>query len=251
MTQSKRIYWIDNARAVAMISMVVYHTMWDLVFLYGVNAPWFHSDAAFYWQQSICWTFIFLAGFCTCFTRNHLKQGLIVSFWGLVVTLVTLLVTPESRILFGVLTLIGSCRLFMVSLQPLLRKISPLAGFICSAIGFALTYTIGDRYLGILGLKIAELPRTLYSNLFTTYLGFPHVGFYSSDYFPIFPWVFLFLCGVFGSMLWAKYRPRILEKCNIRVPVLSYLGRYSLVVYVLHQPVIYGVLSIMSYLDKI
>ena len=59
MTQSKRIYWIDNARAAAMISMVVYHTMWDLVYLYGVNAPWFHSDAAFYWQQSICWTFIF------------------------------------------------------------------------------------------------------------------------------------------------------------------------------------------------
>lgn len=247
MTGNKRIYWIDNARAAAMVSMVIYHAMWDLVFLYGVRVPWFHSDVAFYWQQSICWTFIFLAGFCTCFTGSVLRQGLIVSFWGLVVTLVTLVVTPESRIIFGVLTLIGSCCLLMVLLKPFLWKVSPMVGFVVALFCFALTYRMADGYLGIFGLELIKLPSVLYSNLFTTYLGFPYTGFYSSDYFAIFPWVFLFLGGVFGGRLWSKYRPWVLERCNKRVPVLSWLGRHSLVVYVMHQPVIYGVLSLIFY----
>ena len=243
----KRIYWIDNARAVAMVSMVIYHAVWDLVFLYGVRVPWFHSNAAFYWQQSICWTFIFLAGFCTCFSRSVLRQGLIVSFWGLVVTFVTLVVSPQSRILFGVLTLIGSCCLLMVLLKSFLWKVPPMAGFAVSWICFALTYRIAEGYLGLFGFKLVQLPKEMYRNMFTTYLGFPYAGFYSSDYFALFPWMFLFLGGVFGGRLWRKYSPRVLERCDFRLPVLSWLGRHSLAVYVLHQPVIYGVLSLIFY----
>ena len=250
MEEKKRLYWVDNARAVAMISMVVYHTMWDLVYLYGVEADWYHGDMAFVWQQSICWTFIFLAGFCSRMTKNPVKQGLIVNFWGIVVMAVTQVFMPGNGVWFGVLTLIGSSYLMMALLKPVLHKIPAWAGFICSAICFALTYNIAEGVIGLFGVKLLEVPKWLYSNLFMAYLGFPSRGFSSTDYFPIFPWIFLFFCGALVYSLWAKYRPKVLENCNIPTPVFSKLGRYSLVIYVLHQPIIYGVLEVIHFIKN-
>lgn len=227
-----------------MISMVIYHAMWDLVYLYGVKAPWYHTKAAFYWQQSICWTFILLAGFCSVMSRNLLKQGLIVSFWGIVVMAVTQIFMQSGGIWFGVLSLIGSCTLLMAFLRLQLVKIAPALGLLVSFILFALTYHAGWGYIGAFGVSVLELPDGLYHNLFTAYLGFPPAGFSSSDYFPLIPWVFLYLCGVFLHGLWGKYRPAFLERCNIRIPGLTWLGKHALIVYVLHQPIIYAVLEV-------
>ena len=230
-----------------MISMVAYHTMWDLVYLYGMKAEWYHGDMAFVWQQSICWTFILLAGFCSRMTRNPLRQGLIVSFWGIVVMAVTQIFMPGNSVWFGVLTLIGSCYLVMALLKQMLNKVPAWSGLICSAVCFVLTYHLADGNIGAFGMTFLRVPRYMYTNLFTAYLGFPQRGFYSTDYFPIFPWIFLFFCGVFAYSLWAKYRPCILENCDIRIPVLSRLGQFALVVYVLHQPIIYGVLEVIYF----
>lgn len=247
MEEKKRLYWVDNARAAAMISMVVYHTMWDLVYLYGMKADWYHGDMAFVWQQSICWTFILLAGFCSRMTRNPLRQGLIVSFWGIVVMAVTQIFMPGNGVWFGVLTLIGSCYLVMALLKQMLNKVHAWSGLICSAVCFVLTYHLADGSIGAFGMTFLRVPRYMYANLFTAYLGFPQRGFFSTDYFPIFPWMFLFFCGVFAYSLWAKYRPRILENCDIRIPVLSRMGHFALVIYVLHQPIIYGVLEVIYF----
>lgn len=243
--KGNRIYWVDNARALAMISMVAYHTMWDLVYLYGMKAEWYHGDMAFVWQQSICWTFILLAGFCSSMSRNPTKQGVIVSFWGIVVMAVTQVFMPGNGVWFGVLTLIGSCYFLMALIKPVLHKIPAWIGLVCSALCFALTYHLAEGSIGAFGMTALRVPRYMYANLFTAYLGFPQRGFFSTDYFPIFPWVFLFFCGVFGYSLWAKYRPRMLENCDIRIPVISRLGRLALVIYVLHQPIIYGVLEVI------
>ena len=88
------------------------------------------------------------------------------------------------------------------------------------------------------GLRIM-LPKVWYRNYLTTYLGFPFPQFYSTDYFSIFPWIFLFLTGFY---LWG-----IFERNNwwhnpilqIKVPILNFLGRHSLLIYLIHQPVIY------------
>lgn len=243
--KGKRIYWVDNARAIAMISMVAYHTMWDLVFLYGMKAEWYHSNLAFLWQQSICWTFIFLSGFCSNLSEKPMKQGVLVNFWGIVVMIVTQIFLPGNGVLFGVLTLIGSCYFLIALVKPILHKIPAGLGLICSALCFALTYRLADGIVGLLGLTFVRMPKNMYANLLTAYLGFPPSGFASTDYFPMLPWVFLFLCGVFGYFLWAKYRPRMLENCNIYIPVISKLGRMALLIYVLHQPIIYVVLEVV------
>lgn len=245
METRKRLYWVDNARAIAMISMIVYHIMWDLVYLYGVKAEWYHGKMAFIWQQSICWTFIFLAGFCSHISKRPIKQGMIINFWGIVIMAVTQVFMPGNGVWFGVLTLIGSCYLLVGILHRVFDKIPAWVGVIGAVICFVITYPVSDGYIGSLGLELFDLPKSLYHNMFTAYLGFPQRGFSSTDYFPLIPWMFWFFCGVFGHVLWKKYRPEILESSNIRLPIISALGRYSLVIYVLHQPLIYGFLEMI------
>ena len=55
---------LDELRGLDLISMMLYHGMWDVVFLFGVAQKWYTGRPGFVWQQSICWVFILLSGFC-------------------------------------------------------------------------------------------------------------------------------------------------------------------------------------------
>ena len=94
--------------------------------------------------------------------------------------------------------------------------------------------------LGFEGLVITELPRWLYRNNLTAYLGFPQPGFFSTDYFSVLPWIFLFLTGFFLQRFLSErnLNEKLFAKGN--VPVLNWIGRHSLIVYLLHQPILYG-----------
>ena len=54
---------LDELRGLDLISMMLYHGMWDVVFLFGVAQKWYTGRPGFVWQQSICWVFILLSGF--------------------------------------------------------------------------------------------------------------------------------------------------------------------------------------------
>lgn len=241
----QRYFWIDNIRAIAMISMIIYHAVWDLVYLYGMDWGWYRSDFAFLWQQSICWTFILLSGFCWSFSKNPLKQGLIVSAGGLVVTIVTLIFSYNSRVIFGVLNLIGASALLMIPLKKVFEKIPAGVGFMTMFLAFAVTYGVNDRYFGFFGVELIELPWDLYANLFTTFVGFPEILFYSSDYFSLLPWMFLYFAGYFLYRMWKEEKIPGANCLNKKVPLLTALGKKSLIIYMLHQPVIYGILEII------
>ena len=240
----QRYFWIDNIRAIAMISMIIYHGVWDLVYLYGMDWGWYRSDLAFVWQQSICWTFILLSGFCWSFSKNPLKQGLIVSGAGIVVSIVTMIFSYESRIIFGVLSLIGTSALLMILLKKYCEKLPATGGFALMFFFFAMTYGINDGYLGLFGVKILKLPEVLYANLFTTFLGFSEKYFFSADYFSLFPWVFLYFAGYFLYRLWKEEKIQGANCMNRKILVLTWLGKKSLIVYMLHQPILYVLLEL-------
>ena len=241
----KRYFWIDNIRAIAMISMIIFHAVWDLVYLYGMDWEWYRSDMAFVWQQSICWTFILLSGFCWSFSKNPLKQGLIVRAGGLIVTVVTLIFSYDSRVIFGVLNLIGASALLMIPLKKWFEKMPAVAGFFAMFLLFGFTYGINDRHLGFFGLELIELPWDLYKNLFTTFLGFPEIWFYSSDYFSLLPWTFLYFAGYFLYRMWKEEKIPGANCLDRKLPVLTWLGKHSLIIYMLHQPVIFGILEVV------
>ena len=77
-TQAKtRLDLLDSIRGATLLSMAAYHTVWDLVYLFGVQWDWYKGGLGFLWQQSICWTFIFLSGFCWPLGRRPLKRCLL------------------------------------------------------------------------------------------------------------------------------------------------------------------------------
>lgn len=105
---SARCALLDELRGLDLISMMLYHGMWDLVYLFGVSAPWYGSWQGELWQQSICWVFLLLSGFCLPLGRHPVKRGAMVFGCGALVTAVTLIFMPADVVWFGVLTLLGS-----------------------------------------------------------------------------------------------------------------------------------------------
>lgn len=236
----------DTLRGLTLLSMIAYHGCWDMVYILGADWPWYQSSGAYLWQQSICWTFILLSGFSFSLGRRHWRRGWLVFGCGAVVTAVTLVVMPGQEIWFGVLTLLGSCMLLGALLERPLGRVPAGAGLVLSAALFVLTRSVNRGYLGFEGLRLAALPGELYRNMATAYLGFPFPGFRSTDYFSLVPWLFLFLTGYFLFRLTGKHLAAApdLGRCA----PLEALGRRSLLVYMLHQPVLYGLTMVLRLL---
>ncbi len=236
-----RFTGLDTIRGITLLSMILYHTCWDLVFLFGKKVPGYTGPEGYVWQQSICWTFILLSGFCWSLGHHHLKRGLLVFGSGLLITVVTLLVMPESRVVFGVLTLIGSCMLLLIPMEKFLLKIRAEAGLAGSFLLFLLFRNVNTGYLGFEKWNLLRLPDGFYRNLLTTYLGFPQRGFFSTDYFSLLPWFFLFVTGFYLYQVVQK-KDMMGKLFSWRVPVFDVIGRHSLLIYLLHQPIVFGIL---------
>lgn len=193
------------------------------------------------WQQSICWVFILLSGFCLPLGHHPFRRGAVVFGAGALVTAVTLLFLPEEVVWFGVLTLLGSSMLLTAALDPLLRRVPPAVGVALSALLFWGTYPTMNGFWNLPGGRLA-LPQALYASYPTAYLGFMPKSFFSTDYFPLLPWLFLFWAGYFLHHLVGRGRLAPLRRSVC--PPLGWMGRHSLVLYLLHQPVILGVLTV-------
>ena len=245
--ESVRYHLLDELRGLDLISMMLYHGMWDVVFIFGIFQAWYIGLPGHLWQQSICWVFILLSGFCLPMGHHPFKRGGIVFGAGALVTAVTLLFMPEDVVWFGVLTLLGSAMLLTAALELLLRRIPPLVGVVVSAVLFWMTYPTMNGFWNLPGGPLL-LPRALYANYLTAYLGFMPKIFFSTDYFPLLPWLFLFWVGYFLHYLVGRNRMEPL--CRSVCPPLGWMGRHSLIIYLLHQPVILGVLTLFFWLVR-
>lgn len=229
---------LDELRGLDLVSMMLYHACWDLVFLFDVNMRWYAGTPGRLWQQTICWVFILLSGFCAPFGRHMLRRGVTVFAAGALVTAVTLVFMPGGRVVFGVLTFLGTAMLLTGVLEPLLKKVMPAVGLAVSAVLFAVCYPVGLGWVGL------ALPDAWYANYFTAFFGFLPFDFYSTDYFALLPWLFLFWAGYYLHKAVGRRRMEPLRRSVC--PALGWMGRHSLLLYLLHQPVIYGVLSVAA-----
>ena len=155
----RRIAALDALRGLNLLSMIAYHICWDLVYLFGMDWSWYRGTGAYIWQQSICWTFILLSGFCWPMGRRPLRRGLTVFACGWIITLVTVIFMPDEQIWFGVLTLIGSCMLLLIPLERGLRYVPAGAGLAVSAALFALLRNVNRGTLGFEGLVLSRCRR--------------------------------------------------------------------------------------------
>lgn len=139
---------LDELRGLDLVSMMLYHACWDMMFLFGIWMDWYAGMPGRLWQQTICWVFILLSGFCAPFGRHMLRRGVTVFAAGALVTAVTLVFMPGDRVIFGVLTFLGTAMLLTGVLEPLLKKVMPAVGLAVSAVLFAVCYPVGLGWMG-------------------------------------------------------------------------------------------------------
>lgn len=280
-----RLETLDLLRGLTLISMIIYHGMWDFLYLSDSGASftalrtWYEGTGGHLWQQSICRTFILLSGFCVPFSRRIFRRGLEVSAGGIAVSAVTVIALYEDRVLFGVLSFLGAAMLVSGILEHFFAgglKNDPesglkrqLTGAVVCLFLFHVTRWINHGYLRLGPWIRLNLPAGLYtfgSGAFPGYvltgLGFPMRDFFSTDYFSFLPWFFLFRAGFFLNRVLAaagsgaeagrgtentQSGNRIYDSplFHLKLPFLNLIGRHSLPVYLLHQPLLYLLTSFL------
>lgn len=231
-----RYDFVDTLRGLAILAVIVYHFIYDLIHFYSMDFPWFDSIAVYIIQQVGAGLFVFIAGAMWLCAKGPVRNGLVLVGYGLMITLITYIYSPGSIIVFGILSLLGSAALLTAFLDPLLRKIPAKLGLVLALFLFFLTHDIADGRISLLGNAIYEIPFSWYGSGFLFPLGFPHYTFVSADYFPLLPWIFPYWLGYFSwQLLDEDFRNKYLCK---GLPLFSMLGRHSLAIYFLHQPVL-------------
>ena len=237
---TSRVHGLDLLRGAAILLMVIYHGLFSLVYIFGADLDWFR-DPIFnnLGAPLIGGTFTLISGISSRYSRASWKRGLKVLGWGLVMTAATAIAVPELIIQFGILHLMGSCMILIALLKPLLDKVPRSIGVVLSTLLFALTYNLPHGgWLGIKGLFSLKITTT---NPYLFPFGLLTPSFYSSDYFSLMPWLFLFWCGFYAYGIWGQ---KVLAVKWQGIFVLNIIGRYALVIYVLHQPVVYGLMAL-------
>lgn len=216
-----RIWQIDFFRGVAICLMASFHFVFDLNYYWAVPVS-YQSGLWFFVGKLSAILFTLIAGVSASISSRHTRRGFVVLGWGMLITLATYLLDSQTYIRFGILHMQGSCML----LYPLLKDLRP--GWL-AAIGAVALFA--GRWTAELSGPAVLLP-----------LGVMPIGFHSLDYYPLLPWASLFL---FGAAL-GKLRLDILRRPATRQPVwarpFTMAGRRSLEIYLLHQPVLIGLL---------
>ena len=226
-TTTKRIWEIDFLRGLLIPGMILIHLVYDVTVLYRLadwRWPWWYVLL----QYNYGALFVALSGVSVTLGSRCVRRGLTVLAWGMVCTAVTagmyLLGMADRGVLiyFGVLHCIGVCML----LWPVFRR-CPVWGL--ALIGLAMA--VAGQYLRY---QTFDMP-------YLVVLGFQFPGFSSSDYYPLLPNLGYFLLGAaVGRVLYRNKHSLLDHVDQTRYPirVLTCWGRHSLMIYLLHQPVL-------------
>lgn len=257
-TIKTRLNLIDTLRGFSIISMIIYHTVWIMnSFGYGVSTTTLYGPLCTFWERTICMGFILISGFSFSLGKHHVKNSAITFGVGVVITAATCIFVPEIRIVFGVLTFLGSAGFIMIPVDKLIKSLTQskekqeklIFGLLAllACVLFILFYDIRHCNIGLFGHTLLTMPDGLYHGYLMTYLGFLDKTFHSTDYFPLIPWLFLYFLGYFLEKLTrgTSLRERALTK---GIPAISFLGRHSLLIYVIHPVVIFTAVYLYSIL---
>mgnify|MGYP002519387099 CR=1 FL=1 len=227
MKPEKRIPELDAARGICILGMVIVHLVYDLTELYPM-LQWQYPPVFLLLKNWGGIAFFLISGIAVTLGRRHLRRGLVVFGCGLLVS-TAMKLTGAMPIRFGVLHCLGVCML----LWPLFKRfpnwlIALIAVIIC-----------------IVGLYWRQ--NTPLVSWLTMPFGAPPPGFATSDYFPLFPNLGFFLLGsLLGKTLYKNKTTRFprVNKNFFLIRFLVLCGKYSLPIYLLHQPLITGILML-------
>ena len=242
----KRIHLLDEIRGFAVLCMIFYHGFYSLAFLFRLD--WGMALLRFFMpaEPFFAGLFIFISGISSNLSHSNLLRGVKLLGIALLVSLVTFLAVPSQVIVFGILHFLSICMILFGLLRPLQEKIPLIPGIVGSVLLYLCTMQISS---GVLAFGIS-LPDMLYQTNWLAPLGFHNAAFFSSDYFPLLPWAFVFSAGTFAGRWAAQGKfPQWMYPSRIRP--LSWMGRHALILYIVHQPVIVGVCTVVEWVIRI
>ncbi len=242
-TPSSRVGLLDELRGFAIVCMVVYHALYDLKYMFGVDVPIFFDSWFGIIRDIFAGMFIFISGTACRYSSNNMKRGIQCFFIGMVMTFVLPFFTGGT-ILFGILHFMGISMMIYGLSEKALDKLPALVGLILCVLLYIFTMNVQSGYLGIGSLLQIGLPQKAYDVGVLFPLGLHSKGFYSSDYFPLLPWLFVFVAGsYFGVYCKAGILPKFFY--NTHIKWLATVGRYTIWIYVLHQPILYLIFNLI------
>lgn len=224
-SESRRIWEIDFFRGIALLLMIYFHVIFDMkeIFDYHVS---YSTGINYYTGKTSAILFIFLSGISSSMSRSNVKRGLKVLAVAMVITIATHLYGNGLGIKFGILHFLGTCMI----LAPLFQRVDK---YLLIFLGGIFIW-VGNSFAGV----------TL-SHDYLMVFGLTSTSFISSDYYPLLPWMGVFLFGMAAAQILYRERRSLFPFVIPKNPI-SWAGRHTLIFYVIHQPVIMAVLTLLT-----
>ncbi len=229
LTQKKnRIWEIDFLRGIAFICMVYDHAVYDLNYMFGVRTNFFWGYDDIIGDFSAI-TFMILCGISANFSKSNLKRGLIVFASALLLTSGTALADGLLKtrliIVFGILHFLGLAMIIS-------HFVKRLPIWVTASIAVT-SWFIGQFFITV----------RLDTNIFCMF-GLYSRNFYSSDYYPLFPYLaFVFLGIIIGKLIYKEKKS--IFPFEIGSNPISFFGKHSFILYFIHQPIVFAVLFVI------
>ena len=224
----QRIWEIDIARGCAVLLMILFHFVYDLS-RFGSAAINVNSPIWQFTGKAAAFLFISLAGLSTTLSKDPVRRGMRVLASGMLITIVTYFTIRPDYVRFGILHFLG---LAMLS-SPVWHRCSNRTIMLIAG-GAA----VAGLVVSWISVNVAWLLP----------LGIRYPGFTTVDYYPVFPYLALFLTGlVIGRKYYATGHSRWPGTAPV-FPLLGTMGRHSLPIYLLHQPLLIGLIKMAGFL---
>ena len=240
-----RIDLIDAARGLAILLMVIHHALYDAVYFLGAPGWLFANPVFTPLSRFFEVVFILLSGVSCRFSHSNLKRGIIFLAGAAVISAVTYFIGNPIR--FGILHFLGVAAVGFGLYQKLRERVK--APTLTKAQSDMARVTVIAVCVAAFALLWNVIYHQTYSFEGFGWLGFTYKGYRSSDWFPILPWIFVYIAGN-AAGLWVVEH-RLPERFYTqKVPFLAAAGRHTLWIYLLHQPILYGLAMLIQYLIK-
>ena len=244
-----RAWELDFLRGVALMMMLFMHMSWDVRYEFRADV-FSYLEAGWFWSfvhPIIVVLFVSVSGICCTFSRSNIKRGLKLLAATLALVIGTYIATEyigiNCLIIFNVLAVL-TCGIFLYALISFIEKKLKLKPDVVNLI------------MGLLGLYIVICGCDIhYMDYSTEALVFLPVGFniagtpWMADYMPLFPWLGVFLIGcVIGRLCYKDKKTMFAGRGKVMKAIsrpIEFIGRHSLIIYLVHQPVVYGILYVI------